>query len=147
MRPCLLIPSIRNLYSCTAVQFSTMNVQIFNQNYSYTSSLFLFHCFLFLATVFNKVFLSFYSIITEIREVKHHVYIKRQTRICTTWPSFPFACRRLFVISTHKLVVSRIILSVRIFWAVFICSMAILRKSQLESDVCRQTTTVENFLK
>ena len=128
-----------------------MNVQIFNQNYSYTSSLFFFHCFLFLATVFNKVFLSFYSIITEIREVKHRVYVKRQTRICTTWPSFPFACRPLFVISPHKLVVSRTILSVRIFWAVFICSMAILRKSQLESDVCRirerlrQKTTVENF--
>ena len=114
-----------------------MNVQIFNQNYSYTSSLFFFHCFLFLATVFNKVFLFFYSIITEIREVKHRVYVKRQTRVCTTWPSFPFARRPLFVISPHKLVVSRTILSVRIFWAVFICSMAILRKSQLESDVCR----------
>ena len=23
------------------------------------------------------------------REVKHHLYVKRQTRICTTWPSFP----------------------------------------------------------
>ena len=25
----------------------------------------------------------------NITEVKHHVYVKRQTRICTTWPSFP----------------------------------------------------------
>ena len=33
------------------------------------------------------------DVIREIREVKHHVYVKRQTRICTTWPSFPFACR------------------------------------------------------
>ena len=33
------------------------------------------------------------DIIREIKEVKHHVYVKRQTRICTTWPSFPFACR------------------------------------------------------
>ena len=45
--------------------------------------------------------------IKTIREVKHHVYVKRQTRICTTWPSFPFACRLLFIISRHKLVVSR----------------------------------------
>ena len=41
------------------------------------------------------------------REVKHHVYVKRQTRICTTWPSLPLTCRVLFIISTHKLVVSR----------------------------------------
>ena len=33
------------------------------------------------------------DIIREIKEVKHHVYVKRQTRICTTWPSFPFASR------------------------------------------------------
>ena len=36
----------------------------------------------------------------------HHVYVKRQTIICTTWQSFPFTCRVLFIISTHKLVVS-----------------------------------------
>ena len=36
-------------------------------------------------------------------EVKHHVYVKRQTRICTTWPSFPFTYRLRFIISTHKL--------------------------------------------
>ena len=41
------------------------------------------------------------------REVKHHVYVKRQTRICTTWPSFPFTCRLLIIISTHKLAVAR----------------------------------------
>ena len=41
------------------------------------------------------------------REVKHHVYLKRQTRICSTCASFPFACRLLFIISTRKLVVSR----------------------------------------
>ena len=72
-----------------------------------------------------------------IREVKHNVYVKRQTRICTTWTRFPFACRLLFIISTHKLVVSRNVLSIRIFWAVFICSFSILRNSQPESDVCR----------
>ena len=26
----------------------------------------------------------------KIREIKHRVYGKRQTWICTTWPSFPF---------------------------------------------------------
>ena len=36
-----------------------------------------------------------------IKEVNHHVYVKRQTRICTTWPSFPFTCRLLFIISTQ----------------------------------------------
>ena len=48
------------------------------------------------------------------REVKHHVYVKRQTRICITWPSFSFTCRLLFIISTHKLVVSHNFLSIRI---------------------------------
>ena len=67
------------------------------------------------------------------REVKHHVYVKRQTRICTTWPSFSFTCRLLFIISTHKLVVSPI----RIVLSCFYLSFSILRYSQLDSDVCR----------
>ena len=58
------------------------------------------------------------------REVKHHVYVKRQKRICTTWPIFPFTCRLLFIISTHKYVVSRNFLSIKNFWAVFICSFS-----------------------
>ena len=53
------------------------------------------------------------------REVKHLVYVKRQTRICTTWPSFLFTCRLLFIISTHKLVVSRNFLSIRIVLSCF----------------------------
>ena len=56
----------------------------------------------------------FLGILRTIREVQHHVYVKRQTRICTTWPSFPFTCRLLFIISTHKLDVSRNFLSIRI---------------------------------
>ena len=64
-------------------------------------------------------------------------YVKRQTRICTTWPSLPFACHLMFIISTHKLVVSRNFFFIKIFWAVFICSFSILRNSQFESDVCR----------
>ena len=54
-----------------------------------------------------------------IGEVKHHVYVKRQTRICTTWPSFAFSCRLLFIISTDKFVVSRNFLSTRIVLSCF----------------------------
>ena len=46
----------------------------------------------------------------EIREVNHHVYVKRQTQICTSWPSFP---HYLSFISTHKSVVSPQFLSIR----------------------------------
>ena len=56
---------------------------------------------------------------------------------CTTWSSFRPLCHLLFIISTHKLVVSCNFLSIRIFLAVFICSFSILRNSQHESDVCR----------
>ena len=48
------------------------------------------------------------------REEKHHVYVKWQTRICTTWPSFLFTFRLLFIIFTSKLVVSCNFLSIRI---------------------------------
>ena len=51
------------------------------------------------------------AIYRTVIEVKHHVYVKRQTRICTTWPSFPFTCCLLFIISTLKLLVSRNVLS------------------------------------
>ena len=57
---------------------------------------------------------NFSTLWSNIREVKHRVYVKRQALICTMWPSFPFTCRLLFIISTHKLVVSRNFLSIRI---------------------------------
>ena len=71
------------------------------------------------------------------RETKHHVYVKRERQIWTcTWPSFPLTCRLLFIISTHKLVVSNNFLSIT-FWAVFMCSFSVLTAdSQLESAVC-----------
>ena len=53
------------------------------------------------------------------REVKHHVYVKQRTQVCTTWQSFPFTCRLLFIISTHKLVVSRNFLTKRIVLSCF----------------------------
>ena len=53
------------------------------------------------------------------RKVKHHVYVKRQTRICTTWPSFLFTYRLLFIISTHKLAASRNFLCKRIVLSCF----------------------------
>ena len=58
--------------------------------------------------------LAFAVNVTLNREIKHHVYVKRQTRICTTWPSFLFTCRLLFIISTPKLVVSLDFSSIRI---------------------------------
>ena len=64
------------------------------------------------STVFYKRQLPIPS--KENREVKHHVYVKRQTRICTMWPSFLLTCRLLFIISTPKLIVSRNFLSIRI---------------------------------
>ena len=57
--------------------------------------------------------------VSNIREVKHHVYVKQQTRIGATWPSFSIACRLLFIISTHKLVVSGNSLSIRIVLSSF----------------------------
>ena len=36
------------------------------------------------------------------REIKIHVYAKRQTWICTTWPSFPPIFRLPFIASTQK---------------------------------------------
>ena len=41
------------------------------------------------------------------REIKHRVYGKRQTWICTTWPSFLFTCRLQFIIIARKSVTSR----------------------------------------
>ena len=48
--------------------------------------------------------MTFLKEIKEIREVKHHVYVKRQTRICTSWSSFLFTCRLLLIISTHTII-------------------------------------------
>ena len=39
------------------------------------------------------------------RTVMLHFYAKRQTRICTTRPRFPFTCHLLFIISAHKFVI------------------------------------------
>ena len=72
-----------------------------------------FACCFFL----NSLYLWTYLCIN--RDVKHHVYVKRQTWICTTWPSFPFTCRWLFFFSTHKLVVSSNFLSIRIVLSCF----------------------------
>ena len=58
--------------------------------------------------------LAFAVNVTLNREIKHHVYVKWQTQICTTWPSFLFTCRLLFIISTPKLVVSLDFSSIRI---------------------------------
>ena len=51
------------------------------------------------------------------REVKHHVHVKEQTRICTTWSSFN--CCLLLITSTQKWVVSRQFYPQELFWTVF----------------------------
>ena len=72
------------------------------------------------------------------REIKHHVYVKRQTQICTTRPSSPLP---FFPISTHKPVVSRdSFLSIRIVLSCFYPLIFYLKNSQLELltfAVCR----------
>ena len=64
-------------------------------------------------TVFDCNYIFFFTLVTievfqhvnkDIREVKYHVYVKWQTRICTGWPSFLFTCCSLFITSTPKLV-------------------------------------------
>ena len=44
--------------------------------------------------------------------VKLHLSFERKTPLCTTWAGFAFTCRLLFIIATHKLVVSHNILSI-----------------------------------
>ena len=76
-----------------------------NALYAYKTGEHLVQLFLGIYKVPSLVLLLFLLLLL-IREVKHHVCVKRQTRICTTWPSFSFTCRELFIISTHKLVTS-----------------------------------------
>ena len=67
---------------------------------------------------------------------RYSVYVKRQTRICTTWQNFPHYFW-LFIISTHELVVSRNFLSIRIVLSCFyVLFFFILRNSQFEPDFC-----------
>ena len=54
-----------------------------------------------------------------LTEVKHQVYVKRQTQTRTTWPTFLSTCCLLFIISTPKLVVSRNLLFIRIAFELF----------------------------
>ena len=81
--------------------------------------------------------LAFAVNVTLNREIKHHVYVKWQTRICTTWPSFLFTCRLLFIISTPKLVVSLDFSSIRIVLSCYYLLIFYFEISQLKSDVCR----------
>ena len=69
------------------------------------------------------------------REVKCHVYVKRQTLMCTTWPTFLFTCRLLVIISTTKLVVSRIFLSRGIVLSCFYRFISVLFWEMLNLNV------------
>ena len=50
----------------------------------------------------------------NIREIKIHIYAKRQTLICTAWPSFPLKCHLLLITFTHKKSSFMPVLSIRI---------------------------------
>ena len=58
------------------------------------------------------VLLSKVTPFEDNRVVKLHLSVERKTPLCTTWSGFAFTCRLLFIISTHKWVVSRNILSI-----------------------------------
>ena len=76
-----------------------------NALYAYKTGEPLVQLFLSIYKVPSLVLLLFLLLLL-IRKVKHHVCVKRQTQICTTWPSFTVTCCLLFIISTHKLVTS-----------------------------------------
>ena len=76
-----------------------------NALYAYKTGEHLVQLFLSIYKVPSLVLLLLLLLLL-IREVKHHVCVKRQTRVCTTWPSFTITCRLPFFVSTHKLVSS-----------------------------------------
>ena len=68
-------------------------------------------CSFFMSTINCKslpqVILHIKAILDQIaRENKHPVYDKRQTWICTTWPSFSFTCRLTVYYNFTKIVYS-----------------------------------------
>ena len=69
------------------------------------------------------------------REIKIHVYPKRQTLICTTWPSFPLVFRWLFIASTQKISSFMPVLTIGIVRDWFYLLFSILRNSQLYVSV------------
>ena len=69
------------------------------------------------------------------REIKIHVYPKRQTLICTTWPSFPLVFRWLFIASTQKISSFMPVLTIGIVRDCFYLLFSILRNSQLYVSV------------
>ena len=75
----------------------------------------------------------------HITQVKLHVYVKRHTRKLYHVTKFS-SCRLPFIFATHKLVVSRNFVSIRIVLSCFY-SFSILRNSHLESAVCRLAYT------
>ena len=89
-------------------------LDLFSEEVPYSSILVSGHSvFAFLVVAYGSFYCTLQAVVTYTRilphvwKVEYHVYVKRQTRIFTTWPSFLFTCRLLFIISTHKLVVSR----------------------------------------
>ena len=88
----------------------------------------------------KRYFLAHYfKVLTrDIGEIWSDVDGKRQTWICTSWPSFLFSFRSQFVVTSRKSADSSQFYPKELFWAVCIRSFCILRICQLESDVCRK---------
>ena len=79
-----------------------------------------------------------------IREIKIHVYAKRQTWICTTWPSFQLNCHLLLRTFYSKINTSTPGLSIRIVSDSFYLLTFYFEKFQLESDVRRRRRESNN---
>ena len=74
--------------------------------------------------------------VTEFAHLSLRKVTRSQVRICTTWPSFPFICRLLFIIFSPKLVISCNFISIRIVLSSFYLLIFYFNSSQLKSDVC-----------
>jgi len=78
-------------------------------------------CSFFMSTINGKslpqVILHIKAILDQIaREIKHRFYDKRQTWICTSWPSFSFTCRLTVYYNFTKIGRFRPILSIRNYY-------------------------------
>ena len=87
----------------------------------------------------RSILAHYFKVLTrDIGEIWSDVYGKRQTWICTSWPSFLFSFRSQFVVTSRKSADSSQFYPKELFWAICIRSFCILRICQLESDVCRK---------
>ena len=102
----LIGKSFNNIFVFLIMLFSELKQSHFRVTYVKSKWVDFLHC---LAVVSPKR--SRKSFLKEYRNVaieRLSITFTSNTNFCTTWPSFLFICRLLFIISTPKLVVSRI---------------------------------------